>query len=81
MKRPNLRIGIEVKKKYRSRQTECFQQYHRRMFTNLKKEVPVKVQEASRNKNRLEHNRNSPTAHNSQNEKKRMLNAASEKHK
>ena len=51
-------------------------------FANLKKEMPMKIQETYRTPNRLDHKRNTSLSHNSQNakcKKQRILKAVREK--
>ena len=56
MKRPNLRIiGIEEGEEYQLKGTEnIFNKIKEENFPNLKKEIPMKIQEAYRTPNRLD---------------------------
>ena len=49
MKRPNLRIGIQEKKSPNQKHTEDkFNKIMEENFTNLKKDMPMKIQEVYR---------------------------------
>ncbi|ERE67250.1 LINE-1 type transposase domain-containing protein 1 [Cricetulus griseus] len=85
MKRPNLRIiGIEEGEETVFKGTEnIFNKIIEENFPNLQKDMPMKVQEAYRTPNRLEHKRKSPRniiikTPNLQN-KEKILRAAKEK--
>ena len=62
MKRPNLRIiGIQEENKIQVKGPEnIFNKILEENFPNLKKEIPIKMQEAHRKSNRLDQKRNSP---------------------
>ena len=64
MKRPSLRIvGIEEGKELQLKGTEnIFNKTIEENFPNLKKDVPMKVQEAYRTPNRLDRKNKSPLA-------------------
>jgi hypothetical protein len=49
-----------LKKEKRCKQKGYIQQNNNRKFPNLKKTMPIQVQEASRTPNRLEQNRTTP---------------------
>ncbi|OPX54009.1 RBD-like domain-containing protein [Oceanospirillum multiglobuliferum] len=84
MKRPNLRIiGIEEGEEYQLKGTEnIFNKIIEENFPNLKKEIPMKIQEAYRTPNRLDQKKISHhiiiKTLNIQN-KERLLRAAKEK--
>ena len=72
MKRPNLRIiGPEEGEKIQVKNIEKIlsTKITEENFPNLKKEMPLKVQETYRTPNRLDQKRNFPLAHNNQNTK------------
>ena len=71
MKRPNLRMmGIEEGQGTRVTGTEnTFNKITEENSPNLKKEMPIKVQEACRTPQRLDQKNKGPSAHNNQNTK------------
>ncbi|KAL6093590.1 hypothetical protein STEG23_012833 [Scotinomys teguina] len=66
MKRPNIRIiGIEEGKEYQLKGTEnIFNKIIEEKFPNLKKEPPIKIQEAYRTPNRLDPQKEVLSPHN-----------------
>ena len=60
MRRSNLRIGIEKSKdSHLRRPVNIFNKIIEENFPNLKKEMPINIQEAYRTPNRLDQKRNS----------------------
>jgi hypothetical protein len=62
IKRPNLRImGIEKREEVQAkRMSNIFNKIITETFPNLKKTVPIQIQEASRTPNRPDQNRTNP---------------------
>ena len=70
-KKPNIRIiGVEEGEKLQTKGPEnIFNKITEENFPNLKKDIPMKVQEAYRTSNRLNKNKSIPSPYNNQNTK------------